>query len=200
MEGRPLEDAALIERAKDGDVRAYEDLVERYREITFRTAYLITRSAADAEEAAQDAFVKAYYALPRFRQQAAFRPWILRIASNEARNRLRSAKRREGLALRLAGDRPGGGAAPSPEAAIVSRETREALLGALGALPERDRLVIGYRYLLGLSEAETAEALGVRRGTVKSRLSRALERLKRGLPDGIGPAEATEDRMEIADG
>lgn len=60
MDDRPLEDAALIERAKEGDVRAYEDLVERYRAVTFRTAYLITRSAADAEEAAQDAFVKAY--------------------------------------------------------------------------------------------------------------------------------------------
>lgn len=198
VEGRPLEDAALIERAKDGDVRAYEDLVERYREVTFRTAYLITRSAADAEEAAQDAFVKAYYSLPRFRQQAAFRPWILRIASNEARNRLRSARRREGLALRLAGDRLEG--APSPEATIVSRETTETLLAAIGALPERDRLVIGYRYLLGLSEAETAEALGVRRGTVKSRLSRALERLKAELPDGIDFGTATGDRMEIADG
>src|SRR6266508_3849393 len=63
VEGRPLEEAELIELAKDGDVQAYGELVTRYRELAFRTAFLITRSAADAEDAAQDAFVKAYYAL-----------------------------------------------------------------------------------------------------------------------------------------
>ena len=70
MEGRPLQDPELIELAKDGDVRAYGELVERYRDLAFRTAYLITRSAAEAEDAAQDGFVKAYYALGRFRSRA----------------------------------------------------------------------------------------------------------------------------------
>ncbi|MGH2671816.1 MAG: RNA polymerase sigma factor, partial [Actinomycetota bacterium] len=67
VEGRPLEDAELVELAKGGDVRAYGELVDRYREISFRTAYLIARNSADAEDATQDAFVKAYYALDRFR-------------------------------------------------------------------------------------------------------------------------------------
>lgn len=190
MEGRPLEDAALIELARDGDIGAYGELMERYRDVAFRTAYLITRSAADAEDAAQEAFVKAYYALGRFRGDAAFRPWILRIVSNEARNRRRSARRREGLALRLAGDRPSGGGAPSPEAAVLSREARGTLLSALGGLPERDRLVIAYRYFLDLSESETAAALGIRRGTVKSRLARALGRLRTALPADVRPEPA----------
>jgi len=178
VEGRPLEDVELVERAQGGDVAAYGELVERYREVAFRTAWLITRSSADAEDAAQDAFVKAFYALGRFRSGEAFRPWILRIVSNEARNRRRSAGRRQHLALRAERERGPGDAAPSPEAATVAREDRERLLAALERLPERDRLVIAHRYLLELSEAETAEALGVRPGTVKSRLSRALERLR----------------------
>lgn len=194
MEGRPLQDPELIELANDGDVQAYGELVERYRQIAFRTAYLITRNAADAEDAAQDAFVKAYYALHRFRRGEPFRPWLLRIVSNEARNRARSARRREGLALRLAEGGPPGDAGPSPEAAVALRETQEALLAALGALREEDRLVIAYRYLLELSEAETAQILGVRPGTVKSRLSRALGRLRERLPSTLAT-----NRREAAD-
>ncbi|MGZ8613004.1 MAG: RNA polymerase sigma factor [Actinomycetota bacterium] len=192
MEGRPLEDAELIELAQAGDVRAYGELVERYREVAFRTAYLISRNAADAEDAAQEAFVKAYYAIGRFRSREPFRPWILRIVSNEARNRRRSAGRRERLALRLVERRGTGDAAPSPEAAASVHESRALLLEALETLPERDRLVIGYRYLLDLSEAETAAALGVRPGTVKSRLSRALAHLREALPPGAAPTEGSD--------
>jgi RNA polymerase sigma-70 factor (ECF subfamily) len=96
-----VDDAGLIELAKDGDVRAYGELVERYREVAFRTAYLIARNAADAEDAAQEAFVKAYYALGRFRAGEPFRPWLLRIAANEARNRA-LCRPAEQLAERLA--------------------------------------------------------------------------------------------------
>ncbi len=192
MEGRPTEDAELIGLAKDGDVRAYGELVDRYRDLAFRTAYLITRSAADAEDAAQDAFVKAYYALERFRAAESFRPWILRIVSNEAKNRTRSARRREGLALRAAWDRPSGDAAPSPEAAVIDRETTQELLEALAGLKEDDRLIIAYRYFLQLSEAETATALDIRPGTVKSRLSRALARLRDRLPTDRGAPETLE--------
>ena len=117
-----------------------------------------------------------------------FRPWILRIASNEARNRARSTRRRDALALREAAAVGTGDAAPSPEAAALSRDEAETLTRALDRLPERDRLVIAYRWLLDLSEAETAEILGVRLGTVKSRLSRALRRLREELGDG-GPTE-----------
>ncbi len=89
-------------RARRGDARAYESLVEEHQAIAFRTAYLITGSAADAEEAAQEAFVRAWLALRRFRRGAEFRPWLLAIVANEARNRVRNRRRREGLAERAA--------------------------------------------------------------------------------------------------
>ena len=186
----------LVERARRGDQDAYGELVTRYQALAARVAYVITASSAEAEDVTQDAFVKAYYALERFRARDSFRPWILRIVSNEAKNRLRSARRREGLALRAAEDRRSGDAAPSPEAAAIEVETKEALLRALGGLKENDRLIIAYRYFLELSEAETASALGIRPGTVKSRLFRALDRLRDRLPaerDAREPLEATDE-------
>jgi len=185
--GRPLEEHELVERARTGDAGAYAALVRGHQEIAFRTAYLITGNAADAEDAAQEGFVKAHRALHRFRAGEPLRPWLLTIVANEARNRRRSAGRRAGLALRAAGEEHRSGeAAPSPEAALLAGERRAALFAALGRLREDDRVVIGCRYLLDLSEAETAAALGVRPGTVKSRLSRGLERLRAELGDDDG--------------
>jgi RNA polymerase sigma-70 factor, ECF subfamily len=175
---RPPTENELIERARRGDGDAFARLAREHQEIAFRTAYLITRNAADAEDAAQEGLVKAYRALPRFRRGAPLRPWLLRIVANEARNRRRSAGRREGLALRAAAEAPSGDAAPSPEGTLLATERRETLLAALEALREDDRLVLSCRFLLDLGEDETAEALGLRRGTVKSRTARALERLR----------------------
>jgi RNA polymerase sigma-70 factor (ECF subfamily) len=173
-----LADSELVERARRGDVGAYEQIVERYREPVFRAAYLVTRSSADADEAAQDAFVKAYRALGRFRTGAPLRPWLMRIAVNESRNRVRSAARRDALALRAAAERPSEDSDQSPEAALLAAERRHELLAAVERLREEDRLVISCRYFLGLSEAEAAQVLGWRTGTLKSRLSRALGRLR----------------------
>jgi RNA polymerase sigma-70 factor, ECF subfamily len=176
--GRPLLETELVARAKAGDAAAYEEIVRAHQAIALRTAYLITGDEADAQEAVQDGFVKAYRALGRFRSNAPFRPWLLRIVANEARNRRRSGGRRQGLVLRAAADAASGDAAPSPEAALVDAERRHELLAAVGRLGEDHRLVLACRYFLELSEEETAAALGVRRGTVKSRLARALERLR----------------------
>ena len=178
MEGRPEDDRDLFARAQRGDTAAYEEIVKRYQQVAFRTAYVITRSAGDAEDAAQEGFIKAHRALGTFRTGAEPRPWLLQIVANEARNRVRSAGRRHQLELRLAeGYRPGG-AAPSPEAAAVASEDTARLLGLVNALSDEDRLVITSRYLLELSGEETAAALGIPEGTVKSRLSRALSRLR----------------------
>lgn len=184
VEGRPLDEAALVERARAGDARAYEELVQRHQVIAHRTAYLITGSAADSDDVTQEAFVRAYTALGRFRPGSPFRPWLLRIVVNQARNRCRSNGRRGALALRAGEDRLSSGAAPSPEEAVLAKVRAEELLTALDQLRETDRLVIGCRYLLGFSEAETAAALGCRPGTVKSRLSRALTRLREELTGG----------------
>jgi RNA polymerase sigma factor (sigma-70 family) len=190
VEGRPLEETELIDRARRGEVSAYEELVRRYRDVALRTATFVGGDAGEAEDAVQDAFVKAYAALGRFRTGAPLRPWLLRIVANEARNRRRSTGRREGLALRAAGDRrPGSDAAPSPEAAVLDQERRGALLRAVNALRDEDREIIGARYFLELSEAETAEALGIPTGTAKSRLSRALVRLRERLVNEGGLAD-----------
>jgi RNA polymerase sigma-70 factor (ECF subfamily) len=175
---RPRAESELVERARRGDEDAYEELVRAHQGIAFRIAYLVAGSAAEAEDAAQEGFVKAYRALSRFRPGAPFRPWLLQIVANEARNRRRSAGRRAGLALRAAAEESSGGAAPSPEGALLAGEERERLLAAVNALREEERLVIACRYFLELSEEETAAALDVRLGTVKSRTSRALEHLR----------------------
>ena len=178
LEGRPTEDAVLVERSRNGDQDAYGELVTRYQAIAARTAYVITGTAADAEDVAQDAFVKAYYALDRFRAGAPFRPWLLRIVANEAINRRKAAGRRPTVGLSVVEDRASGDTALSPEASALARERREVVLDALRKMREEDRLVIAYRYFFDLSEIEMAEALGVARGTVKSRLSRAIARLR----------------------
>jgi RNA polymerase sigma factor (sigma-70 family) len=183
VEGRPPDEDHLVEQARRGDARAYEELVKTYQGMAFRTAYLVAGSAEEAEDATQEAFVKAYRALGRFRRGAPFRPWLLRIVVNEARNRRRAAGRRASLALRFAAGDISGGAAPSPESDLLTADRRRLLLGALGRLREEDQLVVACRYFLDLSEADTAATLGWRRGTVKSRLSRALDRLRAALEE-----------------
>ena len=199
MEGRP-EDVELFARTQRGDTAAYEEIVQRYQQLAFRTAYVITGSAAEAEDAAQEGFVKAYRALATFRAGAQPRPWLLRIVANEARNRVRSAARRHQLELRVAeGFRPGD-AAPSPEAAAVAAEDRRRLLGAVNELSEEDRQVINCRYFLELAGDETAATLGILEGTVKSRLSRALARLRarvEGGAPGTGSARPGAPRGDV---
>ena len=188
MEGRPADDSELIRRALRGDAAAYEEIVQRYQQIAFRTAYVVTGSAADAEDAAQEGFVKAFRALDRFRIGADLRPWLLRIVANEARNRVRASGRRHQLELRLTeGFRPGD-AAPSPEAVAVASDDRRRLLAMVNSLSEEDRQVIASRYFLELSGEETAAALGIPQGTVKSRLSRALARLRTRVVEGSASA------------
>jgi RNA polymerase sigma factor (sigma-70 family) len=192
-----VEDTALIERAKKGDAASYGRLVRRYQSVAFRAAYLVTGDAGEAEEAIQEAFVNAYRALGRFRPGAPFKPWLLKIVTNEARKRNRTSRQRTGLELVLSED------SSLREQAEISAEERflvaekcAELLKAVEGLREEDRLVIACRYFLELSEAETAEALDCARGTVKSRLSRAIERLR----DYMGGAAHGPERQEGARG
>jgi RNA polymerase sigma factor (sigma-70 family) len=178
VEDRPLPERELVLRAQGGDPRAFEELVRMHQRIAFRVAYLVAGATAEAEDAAQEGFVKAWHALGRFRSDAPFRPWLLRIVANEARNRRRSAGRRAELVVRAGRQGVPGDAALSPEADAVAGSERERLLAAVHALPHDARVVIECRYFLELSERETAEALDLRLGTVKSRTARALERLR----------------------
>jgi len=181
VEGRPLVESEWIEAARRGDASAFEELVRRHEEIAYRTAYVVVGDADDARDAAQDGFLRAHAALGRFRRGAEFRPWLLRIVANAARNRRRSASRRAALALRAFRafrDAASGDAAPSPEVLLLADERRRELLSAINALRPEDRQVIALRWFLELNEEEMAAVLNCRRGTVKSRLSRATARLR----------------------
>jgi RNA polymerase sigma factor (sigma-70 family) len=183
-EAAVVSDDALVERAREGDADAYASLVLRFQEIAFRVAYLIVGNAVEAEDAAQEAFIKAFYGLRRFRAGAPFRPWLLEIVANQARNQRRAGGRYDAVVLRaITAERSptASNETVSPEASALAREHRQAVLAALGNLRNEDRQVVVYRFFLELSEAEMAAALGCARGTVKSRLSRALERLRHAL-------------------
>jgi RNA polymerase sigma factor (sigma-70 family) len=177
-------DAELIERARTGDIGAYEDLIRRYQSLAYRAAAMIA-GASDAEDVVQEAFVKVFHHLAEFHAGAAFRPWLLTIVANEARNRRRAGNRYLAAVRRAAGQRL---LEPFPaDERVTGLERRHQLLDAMRALSERDRLVVHCRYLLELSEAETAATLGIPAGTVKSRLARAISRLRELLPDATGP-------------
>ncbi|HWL48612.1 MAG TPA: RNA polymerase sigma factor [Acidimicrobiia bacterium] len=183
MEGRPLNEQDLIQRAKGGDVAAFEALVQIHRQVALRVAFLVVGDQGEAEDVTQEAFVKAYHAMSRFRVDASFRPWLLRIVRNEALNQRRRRGRQERLSLRLIHDPVSGGAAPSPETTVMTAVERRTVLEAVNGLPDRYRDVVIHRYLLGLSEAETAATLRIPGGTVKSRTARALHRLEGALWD-----------------
>lgn len=161
---------------RSGDLDAYAELVHRHAPMAVRTAALLG-AGADAEDVVQEAFVKAYRSLGRYRDGAAFRPWLLRIVANETRNNHRSAVRRG--AREVAVFLPPELLDPSEE--VADRDRKARLLAAVAGLPDRLRVVVTCRYLLELDEAETAATLGLPRGTVKSRLNRGLTRLREQL-------------------
>jgi RNA polymerase sigma factor (sigma-70 family) len=164
--------------AQRGDLDAYEHLVVRYTAAAHRAAVLLG-AGDDADDVVQEAFVKAHQKLRWCRSGAAFRPWLLAIVANQTRNLHRSRRRRDALALTVAArsEQPVTGP-DDPAAAALAADRRAHLVAALSALDNRDRDVLVCRYLLDLSEAETADALSLPLGTVKSRTSRALQRMR----------------------
>lgn len=166
-----------MERARAGDADAYRTLVRAHQDAAVRLAATVSGSWEDPEAVVQDALVKAYRGLRRFRRGAPFRPWLLAIVVNEAHNARRGAQRRWRLAERAARSELHS-AAPSPEDDAVRADRADRLLTAVQRLPRHQRDAVACRYLLELSEAETAVVLGVARGTVKSRVSRGLRALR----------------------
>ncbi|HEU4544165.1 MAG TPA: sigma-70 family RNA polymerase sigma factor [Jiangellaceae bacterium] len=191
-EGRPTDsadvtDQVAVDRVRAGDRDAYAILVRRHAIAAHRAAFIFG-AGQDAEDVVQVAFVKAFQALPRCRDGAAFRPWLLRIVINEAKNAQRATRRRRSATERLAAlDVPLDG--PDPAVSTLSGERRVELMAAVQRLPEPQQRVIACRYFLDLDERETATALGLPAGTVKSRLHRALRRLQRELSPDVKAAE-----------
>lgn len=193
--GRIVDEAAVIARVRAGDPEAYAELVRAHTGLAMRAAAALG-AGADAEDVVQQAFVKAYCGLGRFKEGSAFKPWFMSIVANETRNTVRTAARQRTLAGREAAFAEAEPLIPEsadPAVAAVEIERRAALGSALEKLSEEHRLVVTYRYLLEMDESETAQALGWPRGTVKSRLNRALRRLGKLLPD-FEPREGGDER------
>jgi RNA polymerase sigma-70 factor (ECF subfamily) len=169
-------DSDLVTRARAGDNASFGALVGRYQHAALRLAAAISGSVDDAADIAQEAFVKAHRSLPKLTDPTMVRSWVLRIVANEAKNHLRGRDR-----SRRRDDRYGSwvvAEVPDPETSALSSEDARNLSLALGRIAARDRQVLAYRYFAGLSEVETAVAVGVPVGTVKSRTARALTRLR----------------------
>jgi RNA polymerase sigma-70 factor, ECF subfamily len=183
------DDAALIERCRAGDVAAFEPLVEKYRQRVWRLAYNTLRDREEAWDVAQEAFIRAYQALPSFRGQSAFYTWLYRIVMNVATDRARS-RGAQGRAFgtervpeedweRVLPDQSPGDEAPDAKAARL--EQRQKIVQALDTLPEHHRKIVMLSDLEGLSYREIADTLEIPMGTVMSRLHNARKRLREAL-------------------
>lgn len=179
-----MDEAGLIIQAQRGDPEAFRLLIEPHQERIFRLAYLLLGDAAAAEDAAQETFIQAFRALPRFDSARPLRPWLLRIVTNRCYNTHRAAKRYLAALRRtlFAGE-----AAPP-----IDLHDSQALHTAIARLPRPDQEVIYMRFFLDLSVDETAAVLAVAPGTVKSRLSRALARLRPLVADDFQPLSVEE--------
>jgi len=169
-------DTDLVARARAGDDAAFGALVGRYQTAALRLAAVISGSTDDAADIAQEALVKAHRSLAKLTDSSMVRPWMLRIVANEAKNHLRGRDRRHRRELRYGSWVVA--AMPDPEASVLDADDAHELALALARIGVRDRQVLAYRYFAGLSETETARALDIAAGTVKSRTARALARLR----------------------
>ena len=192
-------DVEIVQRAREGDHEAFRILVERYQGRAYRLALRVLRDEEQARDAVQDAFLKAYGSLDRFQGRSGFYTWLYRIVMNQCLDRKRRDKSDRELewdevtAARAvqapaAGGGEGEGAGPAPDAAAERGELRQILAKAIAELPEDARRTIELREIDGLSYREIAEALGIPKGTVMSRLHYARRSLQESLrAAGIAP-------------
>lgn len=170
----PPSDDALVERTLAGDLGAFERLVERHRGVVYRVAARIVGDD-DAEDVAQDAFLRAFHRLSRFRRESPFRAWLLRITHNAA---LDALARRQTERTDDAGDEEAiGVGARTPADELEASERRERLLAKLRLIAPAHRVVLVLRDLEGLSYEEIANVTGSPLGSVKGRLHRARREL-----------------------
>ncbi len=169
-------EANLVLRARTGDSAAWEALVRAHQQAAFRFAYLILGDPAEAEDAVQDALIRAYHALHRFDASRPLRPWLLKITANQARNRRRSLGRYLFALQKLVKHEPQ--TQKLVETASIKKIESQNLWEVVQCMELNDQQVVYLRFFLDLTVEETAQALGVATGTVKSRLHRALIRLR----------------------
>jgi len=177
-----------VRQAQQGDVRAFEELFQQYQKGIYNAIYQIVRSESDAADLTQDVFVRAYRALPRLQSPEAFTSWLYRIAINLSRNHLRDTARQRTESLEFNdGDDEGGGqrdiadTSADPAAKAQTRDVQDRVRRAIDTLSEDHRTVILLHHIEEMPVEEIARILSVSVGTVKSRLSRARENLRRKL-------------------
>ena len=183
----------LLERVREGDKEAFYALVQPCERGIYSVAMSILNNAADAEEVAQEAVLKAFLAIPRFRGEAKFSTWLIQITINEARLKLRKHRRHLYESLDEASSDEHGDYFPKdyadwreiPSEALQRKELRDALKRALDSLPQKYRVVLILRDVQHLSIQETAQALGITEGNVKTRLLRARFQMRDALAPGI---------------
>jgi RNA polymerase sigma-70 factor (ECF subfamily) len=179
-----MSDSELIVRAAEGDATAFQTLVERHRAMVYRVAYQFAGNHHDAEDIAQDVFIKIYRSLDRFRQDAQLTSWIYRIVMNAC---IDHRRKNAPAALASLGDEDGqrlldaAADGPGPEQRAYAGELGDVLAAEIGRLPHGQRLVFVMRHHEGLKLGEIAAALGLAEGTVKRQLHAAVHRLRRVL-------------------
>jgi len=182
-------DEQLIAKVLAGDQAAYTILVERHSNLVYAIVSRIVLNEADADDVAQEAFVRAYHALPRFRGDSKFSSWLYRIAVNRSLTHLKRKKRRAAALDPTTGARAeveaSLGAPPEdPHEAVLREERRAAVRAAVAQLPPRYRAVVTLFYLEERNYKEVAEILGIPMGTLKTHLHRARALLKEALATG----------------
>ena len=189
-------ESGLIRRVHEGNADAFCELVRPYERAVFLAALAIVKNDADAEEVAQEAVLKAFKGLSRFRQEAKFSTWLIQITINEAKMKLRKDRRHLYESIDEGQHNDEGDYVPKdfadwreiPSEALEQRELRDALTKALESLPEKYRTVLILRDVQHLSINETAKALGLSEANVKTRLSRARLQMRDALAPGFDGA------------
>jgi RNA polymerase sigma-70 factor, ECF subfamily len=201
--GNPAEQS-LITRVQDGDADAFYELVRPYERAVFLAALSILKNDADAEEVAQEAVLKAFKALPRFRREAKFSTWLIQICINEAKMKLRKDRRHLYDSIEQQHQNDEGDYMPKdfadwrdiPSEALEQKELRRALVRALDSLPEKYRAVLILRDVQHLGITDTAQILGLSEANVKTRLCRARLQMREALAPGLDGAWSRERSCE----
>ncbi len=198
-----IEEKNWIKKAVNGDAAAFEQLVLRYQAPIYNLCLRITGNAEDAADMTQEAFIKAWRSLDTFHFEAAFSTWLYRLASNTCLDFLRGQKRRPLLSLTVEDD--DGDAqtlnvpdpAPTPETALIAAEEMALLSQALSHLEPEQRQIIALRVVNDLSYTEIAQIMELKEGTVKSRLARARDNLRKKLLQiGNKPSGASSKKQK----
>jgi RNA polymerase sigma-70 factor (ECF subfamily) len=183
-----MEDNELVKEARNGDQQAFETLVKRYEKKVFRLAYGFVQDRAAADDLAQEVFVKAYLALPKFRATSEFGTWLYRIAVNHVKDHLRKVARRREVSLEELRELPfaADDEAKAREMGQAEERRRKVILRILETLPPKYRLILTLRDVEGLSYEEITRILKISPGTVDSRLYRARRMLRQKMSPYLG--------------